>query len=137
ENSLSYVCCEPIAGITLKGDRLETYFPDNVREHYPLDNLNLKEHVSNFRKQFESTSASDFKFISNGLFGYFAYEAIEHFEDIKLKSEAVDGRNIPLMQYHVYKYIIVIDHFKNELYLLEHRIDQDEPDTLEKIQYLI
>jgi anthranilate synthase component 1 len=137
ENSLSYVCCDPIAGIVLNGDKLETYFPDGIREQYPLGDLDLKKHVSDFRKKFESTSDNDFKFISNGLFGYFAYETIEHFEDIRLQSKPAEGRDIPLMQYHVYRYIIVIDHFKNELYLLEHRMDKNAPDGLEKIQYLI
>jgi len=137
ENSLSYVCCDPIAGIVLNGDKLETYFPDGNREQYPLGDLDLKKLVSDFRKQFESTSDNDFKFISNGLFGYFAYETIEHFEDIKLQSGPAEGRDLPLMQYHVYRYIIVIDHFKNELYLLEHRMDKNAPDGLEKIQYLI
>jgi anthranilate synthase component 1 len=137
ENSLSYVCCDPIAGIILNGDKLETYFPDGTREQYPLGDLDLKKHVSDFRKQFESTSDTDFKFISNGLFGYFAYETIEHFEDIKLQSGPAEGRDIPLMQYHVYRYIIIIDHFKNELYLLEHRMDKNAPNGLEKIQYLI
>ncbi len=137
ENSLSYVCCDPIAGIVLTGDKLETYFPDGKREQYPLRELDLKKQVSDFRKQFESTSDNDFKFISNGLFGYFAYETVEHFEDIKLHSVPAPGRNIPLMQYHVYRYIIVIDHFKNELFLLEHRMEKNAPDGLEKIQYLI
>ena len=137
ENSLSYVCCDPIAGIVLSGDKLETYFPDGKREQYPLGDLDLKKHVSDFRNQFESTSNNDFKFISNGLFGYFAYESIEHFEDIKLHSMPAEGRDIPLMQYHVYRYIIVIDHFKNELYLLEHRMDKNASNGLEKIQYLI
>lgn len=137
ENSLSYVCCDPIAGIKLNGDKLDTYFPDGSTDQYPLAELDLKKHVSDFRKQFESSSANDFKFISNGLFGYFAYETIEHFEDIKLHAADAPGRNIPLMQYHVYRYIIVIDHFKNELYLLEHRTEKDCPESLEKIQYLI
>jgi len=137
ENSLSYVCCDPIAGIVLTDDKLETYFPDGEREQYPLNDLELKKQVSIFRKQFESASTDDFKFISNGLFGYFAYESVEHFEDIKFHSKPAEGRNIPLMQYHVYRYIIVIDHFKNELYLLEHRTEKNEPDGLEKIQNLI
>lgn len=137
ENSLSYVCCDPIAGIVLTSDKLETYFPDGEREQYPLKDLELKKQVSTFRKQFEAASTDDFKFISNGLYGYFAYESVEHFEDIKLHSKPADGRNIPLMQYHVYRYIIVIDHFKNELYLLEHRTEKNATDGLEKIQYLI
>ncbi len=134
ENSLSYVCCDPIAGIVLNGSQLDTYFPDGRKEHYPLSDLNLKQHVSDFRKQFESTSDDDFKFISNGLFGYFAYETVEHFEDIKFHAAPAEGRDIPLMQYHVYRYIIVIDHFKNELYLLEHRTEENAPDGLSNVR---
>ena len=137
ENSLSYVSCDPIAGIILTDDKLETYFPDGSREQYPLRDLELKKQVSIFRNQFESTSTDDFKFTSNGLFGYFAYESVEHFEDIKFHSKPAEGRDIPLMQYHIYRYIIVIDHFKNELYLLENRIEKSESDGLEKIQNLI
>lgn len=137
ENSLSYVCCDPIAGIILTDDKLKTYFPDGSREQYPLRDLELKKQVSIFRNQFESTSTDDFKFTSNGLFGYFAYESVEHFEDIKFHSKPAEGRDIPLMQYHIYRYIIVIDHFKNELYLLENRIEKSESDGLEKIQNLI
>lgn len=137
ENSLSYVCCDPIAGIILNDHQLDTYFPDGHKEQIPLADLNLKKEISNFRKRFVSNSENDFKFITNGLFGYFAYEAVEHFEDIKLQAELAMGRNIPLVQYHVYRYIIVIDHFKNELYLLEHRLEENEADGLDKIQYLI
>ncbi|MBM3400929.1 MAG: anthranilate synthase component I family protein [Bacteroidetes bacterium] len=137
ENSLSYVCCDPIAGIVLTDDQLKTYFPDGQREQFPLKDLDLKKHVSTFRKQFESAAADDFKFISNGLFGYFAYETIEHFEDIKLHSKSAYGREIPLMQYHIYRYIIVIDHFKNELYLIEHRPEKNTDQGIDKIQYLI
>jgi anthranilate synthase component 1 len=137
ENSLSYVCCDPIAGIVLNEEQLETYFPDGQKEQYAVGDLNLKKHVSEFRKCFLSTSENDFKFISNGLFGYFAYETVEHFEDIKFQSAPAEGRGIPLMQYHVYRYIIVIDHFKNELYLLEHHTEENATDGLDKIQYLI
>ena len=137
ENSLSYICCDPIAGIVLSDDKLETYFPDGEREQYPLKDLDLKLQVSTFRKQFESGSDADSKFVTNGLFGYFAYETVEHFEDIKLHAKPAEGRDIPLMQYHVYRYIIVIDHFKNEMFLLEHRTEKNAPDSLEKIQYLI
>lgn len=137
ENSLSYVCCDPIAGIVLNNEKLEAYYPDGEREQYPLADLNLKQQVSDFREQFESIPEEDFKFVINGMFGYFAYETVEHFEDIKFHSKPAEGREIPLMQYHIYRYIIVIDHFKNELFLLEHRTDKNAADGLEKIQYLI
>jgi anthranilate synthase component 1 len=135
ENSMSFICCDPIAGIVLDKNTLMTYFPDGNRMEVPARDINLQEEVTAFRKKFVFEDG-DFKFISNGLFGYFTFETIEKFEDIKLTSSLTEAREIPLLQYHVYKYVIAIDHFKNELYLFEHRSKEEEESGLEKLQYL-
>lgn len=137
ENSLSYVCCDPIAGIKFTDNSLTTYFPDGVKEEFKAEKIDLKGQIAAFRNKFQSDAETDFKFISNGLFGYFTYECVEHFEDIKLQAKPAPGRDIPLMQYHIYRYIIVIDHFKNELHVLEHRTDEGQSDTIDDILYLI
>ena len=137
ENSMSYVCCDPIAGISLNENVLSTYFPNGKRETILAENVDLLEEVTKFRSSFTSTEETTFKFISNGLFGYFTFESIEHYEDIKLQTDRSGPRNIPLLQYHVYRYVIAIDHFKNELYLFEHRADAKEESGIERIQYLI
>lgn len=138
ENSMSYVCCDPVAGISLHEDVLSCYYPDGTTKTLPVDeHFDLLKEVTEFRSSFTSTEETLFKFISNGLFGYFTFESIEHFEDIKLQTDRSGARNIPLLQYHVYRYVIVIDHFKNELYLFEHRTAADEKPGIERIQYLI
>src|SRR5688572_15623578 len=70
ENSMSYICFDPIAGITLDEHTLKTYFPDGHSEAVPGQDLDLMTEISRFRNRFESDSANDHKFISNGLFGY-------------------------------------------------------------------
>lgn len=137
EGSMSYICFDPIAGIKLTADRFISYFPDGSHEEQSATNLNLKEQLSKFSNSFESICDTNFKFISNGLFGYFTYETVQYFEDIYFHSKAHPGRVIPKMQYHVYRYMIAIDHFKNELYLLEQHVDPNTPSGLEKVQYLI
>ncbi|HCN85306.1 MAG TPA: anthranilate synthase component I [Sphingobacteriaceae bacterium] len=137
ENSMSYVCCDPIAGIVMKDDVLTEYYPDGKKIETPAEGLDLVGRVAEFRNSFKSNDETVFKFISNGLFGYFTHEVIRYFEDIDLKEDKNSVRNIPLLQYHIYRYIIVIDHFKNELYLFEHNSDPDTPSGLGKIEYLI
>lgn len=137
ENSMSYVCCDPIAGIKLEKDTFSAYYPDGTIVEKAVSDLNLHEEVTTFRSSFETTLQENFKFISNGLFGYFAYETIEFFEDIKLQTDRAGERDIPLLQYHIYRYVIAIDHFKNELYIFEHRPSAEEGSGLEKMQYLI
>jgi len=138
ENSMSYVCCESIASIILENDVLTKRYPDNSSVKSEKGAFNLVDEVSAFRKSFESNAVADNKFITDGLFGYFTHEAIEHFEEITLKADEKDERKIPLMQYHVYRYIIAIDHFKNELYIVKNECEFEKgTNGLEKIEYLI
>lgn len=138
ENSMSYVCCDPIAGIVLEGDKLKKTYPDQTSIIAKAGDFNLTEEVSAFRKSFESNADVSLKFITDGLFGYFTHEAVEHFEDITLKKDDQNSRLIPVMQYHIYRYIIAIDHFKNELYIIKNESDFDrEGHSLKKIQYII
>ena len=137
ENSRSYVCCDPIAGIIATDKHLIKYFPDGSRTEEPIAEVDIREEISKFRASFEVNNSAGTKFISSGLFGYFTYETIQHFEDIALKAPVASVREIPVMQYHVYRYIVAIDHFKNELFLFENTPHGLEAEGLEKIQYLI
>ncbi|MDB5025367.1 MAG: anthranilate synthase component family protein [Mucilaginibacter sp.] len=137
ENSMSYVCCEPIGGLTLIDGQLKKSYPDGSTEIQEPGTFELVEQISKFLDDFQVTD-NPTKIISNGLFGYFTHEAVEHFETIKLKQSSDDTRKIPVMQYHIYRYIITIDHFKNELYIFRNQTDdQSEDGSIEKMEYLI
>ncbi len=137
ENSMSYVCCEPIAGFTLTDGLLKKTYPDESVQTLDQGTFDLTDEINNFINAFK-VDDSGLKIISNGLFGYFTHEAVEHFETIKLKKVNDDYRKIPEMQYHIYRYIIAIDHFKNELSIfLNQPKGKDANDGLEKIEYLI
>lgn len=135
ENSVSYVCAEPIAGIVLREGLLSTYFPDGTKEE--KSEFNLTEEIEAFKAAFQPTVVEDKRYISNGLFGYFTWNAVQHFEDIVFSSQSPEGEEIPQMQYHVYRYIIAIDHFRNEIALFKNTFNGDETTDLEKIEYII
>ena len=137
ENSMSYICFEPIAGIILENNYLNKYFPDGRVEQLLPDSFDLIEQLENFKSHFKIPVGENPKFINNGLFGYFTYETIQHFETIRLKQQA-SNVVIPQMQYHIYRYIIAIDHAKSELHLFENNCDEFIKDSqLERIVYLI
>jgi anthranilate synthase component I len=137
ENSLSYVCCEPISGLVLNDGELKISYPDGTIETKAPDTFDLVEEISKFLTQFEVTDNPS-KIISNGLFGYFTHEAVEHFETIKLKQSTDDTRKVPVMQYHIYRYIIAIDHFKNELHIFYNQPEgRPANGGIEKLEYLI
>src|SRR6202023_2943246 len=99
-----------ISGLVLNDGALKITYPDGIEENHSAGEFELLEQLDRFIKSFE-TDASPAKIISNGLFGYFTHEAVEHFETIRLKESADTSRKIPVMQYHIYRYIIAIDHF--------------------------
>nr|WP_310141910.1 anthranilate synthase component I family protein [Pedobacter africanus] len=134
-NSVSYVCAEPVAGIALKDGLLTTYFPDGRKEE--KQDFVLTNEIDAFKAQFKPSVVADTRYISSGLFGYFTWNAVQHFEDIKFSSVAPEDQQIPLMQYHIYRYIIAIDHFKNEITLFKNTFNGDDNEDLEKLEYII
>jgi anthranilate synthase component 1 len=135
ENSVSYVCADPVAGIVLNQGVLSTYFPDGHTE--TKDSFVLTDEIQAFKAAFETEPLPDKRYVSNGLFGYFTWNAVPFFEDIKFNAKTPEGLEIPVMQYHLYRYIIAVDHFRNEVTLFKNTFNGDKDLDLEKLEYII
>ena len=121
-NDFSYICCNPIASIELKNGQLLTSYPNGKNELVDLDeSVDIPEKIHLFSKQFKSEKFP-FKFITNGLFGYIAHEAVEQFEQLNLNSRK-EGNDIPDIYYAVYQNIIAISLFNHEAHLFSHSLD--------------
>ncbi len=122
DNSFSYICCNPIASIKVENNTITEQFPDgSVMVNRATK---VSEKIHKFTKRFKVNSNTKFKFINNGIFGYTAYDAVKHFEDIEI-SQKPDSINIPDIYYAVYQNIIAINHFKNEAYIFAHCFNTD------------
>ncbi|MCG2459636.1 anthranilate synthase component I family protein [Flavobacteriaceae bacterium F89] len=118
-NSFSYICCNPIASIKVGHGKITEHLPDgNKIETIIKADTDVTETLDRFSKKFE-TEENGFKFITNGLFGYLAYDAVRYFEDVEIDKKE-GGVEIPDIYYAVYQNIIAINHFKNEAYLFAH-----------------
>lgn len=133
ENSFSYVCCKPIASISVNGKTLTRKYPDLRTEVISIDeSVDVPMLIHNFSREFTADSRK-FKFINNGLFGYISYDAVQFFEDISL-TEKPDKLDIPEIYYAVYQNIIAINHFKNEAYIFSHSIsDENNTDEIHQL----
>lgn len=126
ENSYSYICFEPIARFEVEAGKIKMRFPDNSREEVSVSRREeVIEYLSLFRRAFES-GEDKFPFSSNGLFGYMSYDAVRYFEDLSIKDYDTEDRKIPEILYQVYQFVIVINHFKEELYIFEHSYEGNE-----------
>jgi len=135
ENSFSYICFHPIARFEVKNNTIFIQYPKTKAQTLPIQaGKQVIEHLHEFSKSFE-IEATPFNFITNGLFGYMAYDAVKYYEDISLQ-EPDSERAIPTILYQVYQYVIAINHFNNELYLFEHLLE-GEKSHLQEIENLI
>ncbi|HLQ98919.1 MAG TPA: chorismate-binding protein [Sphingobacterium sp.] len=137
DNNISYICCQPLAGIQLTERSLETYFPDGKKTSKEAGKIDLRKEVNDFSRSFSSSAPTIPNVVPNGLFGYFTYDAITHFEDIKINTPLDSERNIPHLQYHVYKFVIAIDHFHNRLHIFENTLSEKETSEIEQIENFI
>lgn len=125
ENNFSYICCEPMGGFELKSQVVNQYFPDGSTGQFQLTEpreaiKQLQEFINCFQ-----VKPATFNFINNGLFGYMAYDAVTYFEDITFQPKKSAYPELPEILYNLYRFIIVFDHFKEELYIFEHSIDEE------------
>lgn len=124
DNSFSYICCNPIASIKVENEIITQEFPNGDKKTIQItDSIDVTQEIDAFSKRFQ-VADQDFKFITNGLFGFMAYDAVRYFEDVDI-SKKDNSINIPDMYYAVYQNIIAINHFKNEAYLFAHCFDTD------------
>lgn len=138
ENSFSFICCKPIATFRIDNKIVKQVFPDGKEETFFInENTNVPDLIQNFSNRFE-VDEMDFRFISNGLFGYTSYDAVRYFENIKMGLNRKADKQVPEVMYSIYQYVIAINHFKNEAYLFEHLWNEADHDfSIEQLQTLI
>lgn len=122
ENSYSYICFNPVASFIADRHKTKLSYPDSTSRILRTDDIDVAEVLNTFCKQF-SICDLHLGFTQNGFFGYTSYDAIPLFEKIKFRHQDFD---LPLIQYHLFRFIIVFNHFNNELYILEYLLDDEE-----------
>ncbi len=134
ENSFSYICCNPIASIKIENEQITKTFPSGeITKSDITKSVSVIENIQEFVHQFEPDN-QDFKFITNGLFGFISYDAVRYFEKINI-SKKENANAIPDVFYAIYQNIIAINHFKNEAYIFCH--STDNKNNITEIEKLI
>ncbi len=136
--SLSYVCCDPIAEFRVQHGTVFESFPDGRSQSAPIDERGLvSEKLQAFVERFKVESESEQPDIANGLFGYVAFDCIRFFEELDIQDDPDESRDIPDIQYFVFRYIIAIDHAKNTMILQENQWGEQGESELDALAYQI
>jgi len=123
ENSYSYIGFYPIGGISVNRFVIKEEYPDGTKiETSVTDKLTVAERFDVFLKSVDLVK-NDNPVGINGLFGYSSYESVQYFEDVKLSSRETVPGSMPGLHYVLFKYIIAVNHFNNELTIIENLLE--------------
>ena len=84
DNSVAYICFNPIASFKVHNQHITERFPDGSTSQTDVTaDISVVDKLETFAARFETDDMQN-RFLSNGLFGYTSYEAVQYFEDIEL-----------------------------------------------------
>lgn len=145
DNSYSFICINAIGGMEVSSkESIEFKYPGRNPEKASLKHTaEVPELLWNYMQQFDVRKPEQKESaFAQGLFGYSTYDAVQFFDTIRLsdKREQLPVSHpqltthhsplaIPLMRYRLYQYVIVINHFKDELFICENRMNGVEGDS--------
>jgi len=134
ENSHSYIALCPLASIGINNGECTATFPDGTTEVHPMtETYNVADAMTAFLKRFTIEGENK---ENCGLFGYTAFDAVRYFENIPVMEAHHEENDAPDMLYILYKYLLVFDHFKSEMTLVE-LVRNGEESRIQEIETLI
>ncbi len=140
QNNYSIIGINALAGIEIVSPgEVEFKLPGEEAKKISIDkNFSLCDTLQDFMQNFEVASDQQQpENMAQGLFGYLSYDSIPLFENIIFsEKQESDRTKIPIARYRLYQYIIVINHFKDELFICQNHLKDIEGD-IESIENII
>jgi len=133
EESFSFLCLEPILSMKIENDTFSTY-KNGVSTSSEKINKNFYKLFEDFTNQFDLDCPAELKSF-NGLYGYSTYDSVQYFENIELNVKDAPSK-IPIMQYGFYRFIVAINHFNDEMTLIEN-LEEGEISRINEIKTII
>lgn len=132
ENAKSFIALHPIASVSIEHGIGICRFPDGTEQRQHIgEQYDTAQLIGDFLNRFQINGDDK---IHCGLYGYTTFNAVRYFENIAVKDETQPENDAPDLLYILYKDIVVFDHFRNELTLIELLADgeKDDLDQLER-----
>lgn len=123
ENSRSYIALDPIANITVNNGEAQFKYNDSIKKSARITpEFGVDKAIELFMSHFSIEG-------EYGLFGYTAYDSVKYFENIAVVPQLQKENDAPDVQYILFRYTLIFDHFHNKLTLLELIEDNKESNS--------
>lgn len=137
ENYWSYLGFETLASFQVRAGLMQLRYPGEPLREQPVQDTNeVPDRLYQFIQRFQLQRHSDSDYQGfNGVFGHTGFDAVQYFDTLQFNAEQ-RRFDIPDLRYHVYRYIIAVNHFKNQLFLIEN-LPKGEASQLDHLEQLI
>ncbi len=136
ENCYSMIGVDPIAGFKVENGYLKQFKPNRKASNDILNKYNEVPNLLNeFIKQFEYLNIKEDLPIAPGFFGHSSFDSIQYFENIKFNPQKRKVE-MPDINYNLYRFVILIDHFKDEMHLIE-QFPEKQSSQLDRLERLL
>lgn len=136
ENSFSVIAFDPVASVTVQDGMVSMVFPDGSRENRRVsDEVKVPEMMQQFMSGFHLAESETMPPV-NGFFGYCSFEAVQYFEQISFQHAGPGDPGIPEIRYTFFRFVLCVNHHKNELVLAENLLEGQESSMQEVLALL-
>lgn len=128
-NAMSYIGIEPTGAFTVIDDVISMEWPDGGVMNMPIQGpVKVMPAFNHYLHSFQFSMEDEGEALpaDNVLFGFTAYDAVRYFERVPVKPREARFAAIPDMKYLFYRYVISLNHYKNELTIYERTLPGQE-----------
>ena len=124
DNSTSFIGLQPIAHIDINRGECVQSFPNSIIKKEALSSTySISDAMTDFISHFNIKGE-----LSNkcGLFGYTTFNCVKYTDNIRIKESKEERNDAPDLRYILYKYLLIFNHYKDEITLIELVVNGEE-----------
>ncbi|MDE5672347.1 MAG: chorismate-binding protein, partial [Duncaniella sp.] len=117
-NATSFIGVAPIGHFKVENDMVVKSYPGETEIRKKIGNgVDVVDELRDYIESFRIEDCDDS--LPDGLLGYTAYDAVRYFEDVEIRHREEKFKGVPDMYYVLYRFLIEVNHYKNEMTIIE------------------
>ena len=125
ENCFSFIGMDALAVFQVQNGTIKTELAGQPEKRIKITKANqVVEFFNDYLQEFEIENPQEYKGI-NGFLGHTGFDAVQYFDTLTFDPEK-RKTDLPDINYSLYRFIIAINHFKDELHIIENKFPEEE-----------
>ncbi|MCB0563154.1 MAG: chorismate-binding protein [Phaeodactylibacter sp.] len=135
EDCYSFLGFEVLGSFQVEQGRVRETFPGAPNRERPVEDIHtVPDAMQAFLQRFDVHYDTPYKGF-NGLIGYTGFDGVQYFDTLEFEPEKRKFK-LPDIRYNLYRFILAINHFRDELFVLEN-LPEGQASRMNEVERLI